>query len=156
MINIVPFLLLLSCVCSTNQSNIKYNLKNKTPKNSIQTLKAVRQVSKEVQSERKTISIIVSYSAISCGCPQWFETRFKEVKFLNKVNRFYLEPTNKALVNADDLWDGQTLPLTLKLVGRFSKDKEMPKTYNTKTTPEKAMIFWYDKIVIISGVKQAR
>ncbi|WP_316793740.1 hypothetical protein [Pedobacter frigoris] len=66
---------------------------------------------------------------------------------LGFVERFYLEPTNKTLVNANDLWDGQTLPLTLKLVGRFSKDKELPKTYNTKTTPEKARIFWYDKIV---------
>ena len=101
----------------------------------------------------KDTTITVSYAAIACGCPQWFETKFKSVKFLEGVERFYLEPVNKNLKNANDLWDGEHLPLTVKVTGRFSRDKEAPVTYHTKGTPEKARIFWYDKITIVSPSK---
>ena len=127
---------------------------DKSPKGSLQVVNSEKQTSGRLRTEAKMITITVSYAAIGCGCPQWFETKFKNEKFLNNVQRFYLEPTSKALVNTNDLWDGQTLPLTLKLVGRFSKDKEIPKTYHTKTAPEKARIFWYDKIIIISSSKK--
>jgi len=153
MINIVPFLLVLSCNFSQNPSNIKKDLKNKSPKDTLQLVRSTTETSGNSRTEAKMITITVSYAAIECGCPQWFETKFKKERFLKDVERFYLEPTNKTLVNANDLWDGQTLPLTLKLVGRFSKNKELPKTYNTKTTTEKARIFWYDKIIIISSSK---
>lgn len=95
-----------------------------------------------------SITITVSYAALECGCPQWFETKLKDVKFLEGVERFYLEPISKDLINANDLWDGVHLPLTLKITGRFSNKKEMPLTYRTKGAPEKARIFWYDKIAM--------
>lgn len=109
------------------------------------------QTSARARKDPKTISITVSYAAIECGCPQWFETKFKKRLFLRGIERFYLEPTNKTLINANDLWDGQTLPLTLKVVGSFSESKEAPRTYNTKGSPEKARIFWYKSIIIVSG-----
>lgn len=101
----------------------------------------------------KTITITVSYAAIECGCPQWFETKFKDVKFLEGVDRFYLEPVSKDLINVNDLWDGEHLPLIVKVTGRFSKGKEIPITYHTKGAPEKARIFWYDKITVVSSYK---
>ena len=101
-------------------------------------------------SSGKEITITVSYAAIECGCPQWFETKFKGVKFLEGVERFYLEPADKDLINANALWDGKRLPLTIKITGRFSKEKGIPVTYHTKGTPEKARIFWYNKITIVS------
>lgn len=94
----------------------------------------------------KTITITVSYSAIECGCAQWFETKFENVKFLEGVERFYLEPTDASLLNANDLWDGEHLPLTVKVTGRFSKGKETPISYHIKGAPEKARIFWYEKV----------
>jgi hypothetical protein len=97
-----------------------------------------------------TITITVSYAAIACGCPQWFETKFKDVKFLEGVERYYLEPTDSSLINANKLWDGKHLPLTLKVTGKFSKEKEIPPTYNIKDEPEKARIFWYNKITVVS------
>jgi uncharacterized protein YcfL len=96
------------------------------------------------------ITISVSYAAIECGCPQWFETKSKDVKFLAGVERFYLEPVSKELINANDLWDGEHLPLIVKVTGRFPKEKEIPITYHTKGAPEKARIFWYDKITVVS------
>lgn len=98
----------------------------------------------------KEITMTVSYAAIECGCPQWFETKFKDVKYLEGIERFYLEPSRKSLTNANGLWDGEHLPITLKVTGRFSKEKELPVTYRTKGEPEKARIFWYDKITVIS------
>ncbi len=151
LINIVSFFLVLCCNGSTAPGNMKKET-DKTFTKSAPILNPRVQTSKKLQTE----TITVSYAAIACGCPQWFETKFKKEKFLNNVTRFYLEPTNKKLVNANDLWDGQTLPLTLKLVGRFSKDNELPKTYMTKSPPEKAKIFWYDKIIIISASKIAK
>jgi hypothetical protein len=99
----------------------------------------------------KTITITVSYAAIACSCPQWFETKYQDVPFLEGVERYYLESTNTSLVNANRLWDGTTLPLTVKLTGQFSKEKELPITYHTKGSPEKARIFWYDKITVVSS-----
>jgi hypothetical protein len=98
----------------------------------------------------KEITITVSYAAIACGCPQWFETKYNNVDFLEGVERFYLEPVNKSLTNANGLWDGEHLPFILKLTGRFSKEKEIPLTYHLKDEPEKARIFWYDTITVIS------
>jgi hypothetical protein len=97
----------------------------------------------------KTITITVSYAAIEGGCPQWFEAKYKDVKFLEGVERFYVEPVSKGLINANDLWDGEHLPLTLKVTGRFSNEKEIPITYHTKGIPEKARIFWYDTITVV-------
>jgi hypothetical protein len=99
----------------------------------------------------KEVTITVSYAAIECGCPQWFETRFKDVE---GAERFYLEPVSKDLINANGLWDGEHLPLTIKITGTFSKDKEIPVSYHTKGVPEKAKIFWYNKITIISPSKK--
>lgn len=98
----------------------------------------------------KIITITFSYAAIECGCPQWFETKAKNVKFLEGVERFYLEPVSKELINANNLWDGVHLPLVVKVTGRFSKEKEMPVTYHTKGAPEKGRIFWYDKITVVT------
>jgi hypothetical protein len=98
----------------------------------------------------KTDTIIVSYAAIACSCPQWFETKFQNIAFLEGVERFYLEPTNKDLINANSLWDGTHLPLTLEVVGTFSKEKEEPVMHQTKGATEKARIFWYEKITVLS------
>jgi hypothetical protein len=99
----------------------------------------------------KAITITVSYAAIECGCAHWFETKFANVKFLKGVERFYLEPADISLLNANDLWDGEHLPLTVKVTGIFYKEKELPKNYNAKGESEKARIFWYDKITVVSS-----
>lgn len=98
----------------------------------------------------KTVTLNFSYAAIACGCPQWFETKFKDIKFFEGVERFYLEPTDTSLLNANNLWEGEHLPLTLKVTGRFSKEKILPPNLGIKDEPEKARIFWYDKITVVS------
>ncbi|HET9429635.1 MAG TPA: hypothetical protein VFO70_00600 [Chitinophagaceae bacterium] len=109
----------------------------------------VQDTSKKVADQ--TITINVSYAAIECGCPQWFDTKGNAVAYLEGIERFYLEPINKDLINANDLWDGEHLPLILKVTGRFSKEKEIPITYHIKGTIQKARIFWYDNITVVSS-----
>lgn len=126
---------------------------NRSKDTSVISGKDTVQNSSKNEFSGKKITITVSYAAIECGCPQWFETKFKNVRFLEGVERFYLEPVRKDLINANDLWDGEHLPLVIKVTGRFSKEKEIPITYHTKGTPEKARIFWYDKITVVSSKK---
>ena len=106
--------------------------------------------SSKYEFSSKTITITVCYAHIACGCAQWFEKKFKNVKFLNGVERFYLEPVSKDLIDANNIWDGEHLPLCLKITGRFSKEKGLPLSFSTKDEPEKARIFRYDKIAVVS------
>jgi len=110
----------------------------------------------KIQTSGKKVTITVSYAAIECGCPQWFESKLKKGKVLEEAEYFYLEPTNKRLKSANGLWDVKNLPLTLKVTGRFSPKKEMPITYYTKGIPERARIFWYDNITIVSQLHSKR
>ncbi len=105
--------------------------------------------SKNELSDKK-ITIAVSYAHIACGCPQWFQTKYENVPFLEGVERFYLEPSNSSLTIANDIWNGEHLPPTLKVTGRFSKEKLLPPKLGSKDEPEKARIFWYDKITVVS------
>ena len=98
----------------------------------------------------KTVTITFSYAAIACGCPQWFETKYKNVKFLEGVDWFYLEPTDTSLLSANILWDGEHFPLTLKVTGTFSKEKILPPNLGIKDEPEEARVFWYEKITVVS------
>jgi len=142
--------LVIDCICPDKSDSIKtisYNSKIAPVILGEGTL--YMQGSSNNELSGKTITIIVSYAAIACGCPQWFETKFEKIKFLEGVERFYLEPVSKDLINANNLWDGEHLPLTVKITGRFSKEKASPITYHTKGMPENARIFWYDKITVI-------
>ncbi|OQP63577.1 hypothetical protein [Niastella populi] len=147
---IISIIQLLVGCGSPDKSNSSADSSNFKATSVISSKDTVSDSSKKELSD-KTITITVSYAAIECGCPQWFETKLKDVKFLEGVERFYLEPVRKDLVNANDLWDGEHLPLTVKVTGRLSIGKEIPITYNTKGAPEKARIFWYDKITVVSS-----
>lgn len=145
------FNLVTGCSSSDKSSNAKGSNTDTLLVSNKDTFSFVDSSNKELLKE---VTITVSYAAIACGCPQWFETKYKDVDFLKGVERFYLEPVNKDLINANSLWDGEDLPLTIKITGKFSKEKGIPVSYNTKGVPEKARIFWYEKITVLSPVKK--
>ncbi|MGZ3929343.1 MAG: hypothetical protein ACXVJG_20450 [Mucilaginibacter sp.] len=94
----------------------------------------------------KTVTIVVNYGAVACSCAQWLVS-----KKSNTQEYIYLEPLNKLLPNAEDIWDGKNLPLQLRLTGRFYKQKGYPQNYyQGKGTPEPAKVFRYEKIEILS------
>jgi hypothetical protein len=144
--------LVLGCTSPNKPGPFAHGSKPNTASDTVN--EAASYLADSLKSFSKTITITVSYAAIMCGCPQWFEAKFENVKFLEGVERFYLEPISKDLINANGLWDGEHLPFTLKVTGRFSTEEALPITYHTKGEPEKARIFWYDKIVLVSPSHQ--
>ncbi|WP_312765864.1 hypothetical protein [Epilithonimonas sp.] len=100
-----------------------------------------------VDSKQADIIKILSYAAIGCTCAQWFD---KNTKGENEY--FYLEPLNKNLVNANKLWDGNNLPLTVKVTGNLISENDYPEYFTKQYLykgGEKEKIFRYNKIVVL-------
>ncbi|RYE51585.1 MAG: hypothetical protein EOP48_18015 [Sphingobacteriales bacterium] len=97
----------------------------------------------------KAVRLDVSYAAIECTCPQWFET--KEMHDTIKGRQyFYLEQGKDGVVNADTLFNGDNLPIQLILTGQFYNKEGYPKNYHpAKGEPEPARVFKYNKIEIV-------
>ena len=96
------------------------------------------------------LTIYVSYQTFSCECAQWLDHK-KDSCFACDKEYIFLEPANKHLANADNLWDGENLPLTLKLTGQYYSGIGFPKKHKAnKGNPPPAKVFRYTKIEIIS------
>lgn len=99
---------------------------------------------------RQTKILDVSYAAIMCTCPQWFETKY--ASDTSKTEQFYLEPARDKVVGANKLYDGTNLPLRVAVTGRFYSKKGYPANYfPTKGEPEPARVFRYDKIKVLEN-----
>lgn len=98
----------------------------------------------------QTKTLDVSYAAIMCTCPQWFETKY--ANDTSNIEQFYLEPANDNIVSANKLYDGTNLPLRISVTGKFYSKKGYPVNYfPTKGDPEPAKVFRYDKLRIIQN-----
>jgi hypothetical protein len=101
----------------------------------------------------KTKTLNVSYAAIMCPCPQWFETKYAG-DTINDFSYFYLEPDNSDLVDADTLFNGEFFPIHITVTGQFYTKKGYPSNYfPTKGNPEPARVFKYAEIKIIQRGK---
>ncbi|MEJ8844000.1 hypothetical protein WG954_16525 [Lacibacter sp. H375] len=95
----------------------------------------------------------VSYAAIMCTCPQWFETKYSNDTF--NIEHFYLEPASNKIPAANKLYNGTNIPLRISVTGQFYSKKGYPANYfPTKGDPEPAKVFRYDKIKIIQNGSQ--
>ncbi|MFT3919399.1 hypothetical protein [Cloacibacterium sp.] len=86
------------------------------------------------------------YNAIHCPCAQW--TNFNNKK---STEKFYLIDEKKLTQDAEDFWDGSSLPFIVEATGVFSENKSVPKGFSPKgdAEREKARIFEYRKIRLI-------
>lgn len=99
------------------------------------------------------MTLVVSYGAISCPCPQW-ATRPEEEPF--KRGYIYLEPATSLLPVADKLWDGTHLPLRLLVTGQFVSQSGYPKGYvATKGEPESGPVFRYRSLKVLPNQRKA-
>jgi len=98
----------------------------------------------------KTKTLDVSYAAIMCTCPQWFETKY--AKDTSKFEEFYLEPSSDKVISANTLYNGTNIPLRVSVTGQFYSKKGYPANYfPAKGDPKPAKVFRYDRIQIIQN-----
>lgn len=92
---------------------------------------------------KKNEDLIVSYSAISCSCAQW------KIEKANPKKYIYLEKANDSILDANEIWDGKTLPLKIRVVGKFKTEIGLPNGMSKKGNPKPGLVFVYEKIKIM-------
>lgn len=99
-------------------------------------------------SKVETLTLI--YNAISCPCAQWSETRFNN-DAENKIY-YWLEPANEKLITADTLFNGENLPVIIKVTGQVITENGFPKRELAKVGQDDAgKVFRYTKIEVIQN-----
>jgi hypothetical protein len=97
---------------------------------------------------KKDTTLILNYNAISCTCAQWSESKYNDKPDIKKY--YYLVRANKRLINADNLWRGDNLPLQIKVIGRIVTTEGFPKDFKqTKGKLQPGKVFRYTKIIIL-------
>jgi len=100
-----------------------------------------------VDSKQTEVVKILNYNAIGCTCAKW---GYKNKKGENEL--YYLEPINKNLVNADDLWNGNNIPLIVKVTGNIISQNDYPEYFrgqHLNKGAEKGKVFRYNKIEVL-------
>jgi hypothetical protein len=104
----------------------------------------------KADSKFETLTLI--YNAISCTCAQWSDTRKTEKT--NRKQNYWLEPANEKLINADTLFNGENLPIIIKVTGQVVTEIGFPKRELAKVgKEEEGKVFRYTKIEIIQNGK---
>lgn len=99
-------------------------------------------------SKVETLTLI--YNAISCTCAQWSETRLSNDP--DKKTNYWLEPANNKLMKAETLFNGENLPLMIKVTGQVVTENGFPKSELAKVGQDKAgKVFRYTKIEVIQN-----
>lgn len=142
-VKVVLFFTLISC-SKQNSTNNDYE---KVPRDNEEDFTSVERSFKEDDS----IEITLSYAARSCSCPQWFESKHQEINYLEGVELFYVQPFSKEILNINDIWDGKSLPFTVKLVGYFQAEKSIPEQANKNKGYEAAITFIYSDFQVLKG-----
>ena len=98
----------------------------------------------------KVETLTLTYGVIACTCAQWGETSYSNNT--NEVKNYWLEPANKKLINADKLFDGENVPIIVKVTGQVVTEKGFPKRELAKVGKDEAgKVFRYTKIEVIQN-----
>lgn len=103
--------------------------------------------------DTKVETLILNYNAISCSCAQWSDSRFDKKENPDKKNYYWLESANEKLINADHLFNGENLPIQIKVIGQIVSEHGFPKRKNlSKVSEDEAgEVFRYTKIEILKS-----
>lgn len=101
--------------------------------------------------ETEVETLTLNYNAISCTCAQWSEAQ--KNKNTDKKQNYWLEPANEKLINAETLFDGENLPIIIKVTGQVVTENGFPKSKNLSKVDnnEEGKVFKYTKIEIIKN-----
>ena len=102
------------------------------------------------KSDSKIETLTLIYNSISCTCAQWSENRKNEQT--DKTKNYWLEPANENLIKADTLFNGENLPVIIKVTGQVITENGFPKRELTKVSQDEAgKVFRYTKIKVIQN-----
>jgi hypothetical protein len=100
--------------------------------------------------DTKIQTLTLSYNAISCTCAQWSEPQFDNNP--DKRIRYWLESSNETLIKADTLFDGENLPIQIKVTGQIISENGFPKRNLSKVGQDEAgKVFRYSKIEVLKN-----
>jgi hypothetical protein len=98
--------------------------------------------------------IVVSYGAIGCDCAQWAINTKPPAKYPEYI---YLERGKAALPLANKLWDGNNIPLQLRLQEYFKSGKGLPEgVFWPRGNPTPARVFRYTSLTILENGHQTQ
>ncbi len=104
----------------------------------------------DFKPKSKIQTLILSYNAISCTCAQWSELKYGNNP--EKRIRYWLEPANERLLIADTLFDGENLPVQIKVTGQIVSENGFPKRNLSKVGQEEAgKVFRYKRIEVLKN-----
>ncbi len=102
------------------------------------------------KSDSKVETLILTHGVLACTCAQWSESRFNNNT--DKKTNYWLEPANESLINADTLFNGENLPLIIKVTGQVVTENGFPKRELAKIGQDEAgKVFRYMKIEVIQN-----
>lgn len=104
-----------------------------------------------IKPVNNTQSMTLTYNAISCDCAQWSEVRFDN--YPDKRVYYWLQPATVKLLNANTLFDGENLPVKIKVKGRIVNDNGFPRGKNLSKVGRDAAgtVFEYTDIEVLSN-----
>ncbi len=139
------------CVTSCSQTKMEKAHNNETskPKNISNSTNTLTGKKENLEIE----TLILSYNAISCSCAQWSDSRFDKKENPDKKDYYWLEPANEKLINADHVFNGENLPVQIKVTGQIVSENGFPKGKNlSKISEDQAgKVFQYTKIEILKS-----
>ena len=126
-------------------------MEEKLPKGKVFKYTKIEVIDKpDFKPESKIETLTLIYNAISCTCAQWSETRF--TNNTDKKINYWLEPANEKLIKADKLFNGENLPVIIKVTGQIISENGFPKRDLAKVGQDEAgKVFRYSKIEVIQN-----
>ena len=88
------------------------------------------------------------YNAISCSCAQWSEAKYSD--YPDKRKYFYLERASNKLLDADSLFQGENLPIRIRVRDKVVNEYGYAKGYDSiKGKGDPAIVFRYTELKVI-------
>lgn len=98
-------------------------------------------------SPEEDTTVTLSYNAIGCTCAQW---SYSSQEGDTKRDYLYLEPASDKLINADNLFKGNNLPLQIRVTGQIVSYDGYPTGFDPiKDVPKGGIVFRYTKIKVL-------
>jgi hypothetical protein len=102
------------------------------------------------RAKSKIETLTLDYNAIACACAQWSESKYSSNP--DKRVYYWLEPINKKVIQADTLYNGENLPVQIKVTGQIISENGFPKRNLSKVGQDEAgKVFRYTKIEVLKN-----